>query len=238
MLFPFLFLTLSLAGGILLSALGSLSLATGITGMVLSLVCAWIFLMAFRKTKLAFALTLLACVFLGVSLHTFRASAYDNNPLRNLKVTGYIDFQGRLYKSPSRSIDKDYLYLRVEKIFADNQEIKIKGNLRVTVFHSEEIPSSLEVHACDRIKVSAKLSPSHGYRNFRSSMPIQYLKTQNIHNRAFTKSPLLVEKIQRGNQTSPLRILSLLRRRLQRGIEYHFSDLRHSRLSPRGAPRR
>ena len=54
MLFPFFFLALSLAGGILMSALSSASLALGIPSMVVCLLCAWIFLLTFRKTKMAY----------------------------------------------------------------------------------------------------------------------------------------------------------------------------------------
>jgi competence protein ComEC len=235
MLFPCLFLTSSLAGGILFAAQSSLSLVVEAASMVVSLLFAWIFLSTLRKIKLAFAFTLLACFFLGASLYTHQASTYQNNPLKNLISEGYIDFQGRLYKSPSRGPDSDYLFLRVEKIFLDNQESTMQGNLRVTVFHSQEMPSTLELHTNDRIKVSAKLSPSHGYRNFSSSTLAQYLEVHRIHNRAFTKSPMLVEKLQSGKRTSLPRILSLLRRKLQRRIEYHFPGPRTSRLSPQGA---
>ena len=235
MIFPFLFLTLSLAGGILLSALASPSLAVGIASMVICLFCAWIFLSALRKTRVAFAFILLTAFFLGSSLYTYRNNSFDNNPLKKLRAKDYIDFQGRLYKSPSRGHERDYLYLKVEKIISNNQEIKIRGNLRISVLHSQEMAYQLDLHTHDRIKVSAKLSPSQGYRNFSPSALDQYLKSQNIHNRAFTKNPLLVEKLQNGKKASFPRIISILRRKLQRGIEHHFSDPRNSRLSSQGA---
>ena len=63
----------------------------------------------------------------------------------------------------------------------------------------------------------------------------QYLKSQNIHNRAFTKSPMLIKKLESGKKPSLPRIMSILRRKLQRGIEHHFSDPRDSSLSSQGA---
>jgi len=235
MLFPFLFLTLSLAGGILLSSLASPSLAMGIASMLVCLFCAWVFLSVFRKTRVAFAFILLAAFFLGSSLYTYQNNTFENNPLKKLTVEDYIDFQGRLYKSIAKGHERDYLFLKVEKIISGNKEIKIHGNLRISVPPSQEMPSSLNLHAHDRIKVSAKLSPSQGYRNFSPSALDQYLKSQKIHNRAFTKSPMLVEKLQSGRKASLPRIISTLRRKLQRGIEHYFSNPRNSRLSSQGA---
>jgi competence protein ComEC len=235
MLFPVLFLTLSLAAGILLSAMVSPSLVVGIVSMVVCLSCAWMFLSVLRKTKWAFVFTLLATFFLGTSLHTYQSDSFDNNPLKKLNAQDYIDFQGTLYKSPSRGQERDYLFLRVEKIIDNNREINIHGNLRVSVLQTEDMPSPLDLNTHDRIKVSAKLTPSQGYRNFSPSTLDLYLKSQNIHNRAFTKSPMLVEKLESGNKASIPRIISALRQRLQDRIEHHFSDLPNSRLSSQGA---
>ncbi|UCE39968.1 MAG: DNA internalization-related competence protein ComEC/Rec2 [Candidatus Aminicenantes bacterium] len=203
--------------------------------MSVCLICAWIFFSALRKTGLAFAFTLLTVFFLGSCLHTYQNNSFENNPLKNLTAKDYIDFQGRLYKSPTRGHERDYLFLKVEKISYDNREVKTHGNLRISVLHTQEMVSSSDLNTHDRIKVSAKLSPSQGYRNFKPSTMAQYLKSQNIHNRAFTKSPMLVEKLRSGKKASLPRIISILRRKLQRGIEHHFYDPRNSRLSSQGA---
>lgn len=235
MLFPFLFLTLSLAGGILLSALVSPSLTTGIVSMVFCLLCAWIFFSIFRKTNVAFAFILLATLFLGSSLHTFQDDTFANNSLKTLETEGYIDFQGRLLKSFSRGHLRDYLFLRVEKTVAHNQEKKLQGNLRISVPHTQEMSTPLDLRTHDKIKVSAKLSPSKGYRNFSPSSLDQYLKNQNIHNRAFTKSPMLIEILQRGKKASLPRVISVIRRKLQHRIEHHFSAPQGPSLSAQGA---
>ena len=235
MLFPFLFLTLSLAGGILFSVLFSPSLGVGTSFMILSLIFAWVFLTALKKTKLALSFVLLAAFFLGSGLHTYRIESYEKNPLKNLKSNGYVDFQGRLYKSPSRGHERDYFFMKVEKILTGDREIGIQGNLRVTVPRSQETALEIDLHTQDWIKVSAKLSPSEGFRNFGPSTLAHYLKTRNIHSRVFTKSPLLVEKLQSGRRTSLPGIISRIRRWTQGRIERHFSDPRKSRLTPQGA---
>jgi len=235
MLFPFFFLTISLAGGILLSSFTSLSMVIGVVSMVVCLLCAWIFLSALRKTRMAFALTLFAAFFLGWSLHAYQNISFENNLLRKLTAEDYIDFQGKLYKSLARGQERDYLFLKVEKIHAGNQEIQTRGNLRISVPHSQDMPSQIQLHTHDKIEVSAKLSIYREYRNFGSSAVDQYLKGQNLHNRAFTKSPLLIKKLENGKKTSFPRLMSIIRRKLQLGIEQHFSDHRDSKLSSQGA---
>ena len=235
MLFPFIYLTLSLAGGILLSFMLSPSLAVGIAAMIVSLLGSWTFFSTFRKTKVALIILLLATFFLGMNMHTYQSNTFENNPLMTLITEDYVDFQGRLYKSISRGQERDYLFMKVEKIISHNQGKKMKGNLRISVPHSQVMPSRLELHTHDKIEVSTKLSLSHGYRNFGSSALDKYLKGQNIHNRAFTKSPMLIKKLESGKNISFPRTMSIIRRKLQRGIERHFSDPQGSGLSLQGA---
>jgi competence protein ComEC len=151
-----------------------------------------------------------------------------------MKYSDYADFYGTIYKSPSRGHDKDYLFLKVEKVSYQNKEEKIKGNLRITVPHSSEFPSKLNIFIHDKIKVSARLLPQKGFRNFKNPSLEMYLKTQNIHHRASTKSPLLVEKIEDGKKYSPLHLLSRIRQKLQQKIENHFSSSENNSLSPQG----
>lgn len=235
MFFPFLYPTLSLAAGILLSSLAAPPLAAGILPMIFCLACAWIFFLALEKTAIAFAFILLAFFFLGSSMHTYQNDSFETNSLKNLKSDEYIDFQGRLYKSISRGRESDFLFLRVEKVAIHSEQKKMRGNLRISVPHTQEMSSDLELCLGDEIRVSAKLSPSQGYRNFGPPALEMYLKNQNIHNRAFTKSPMLIEKLRGGNRFSLLRIISIIRGSLQRKIEHHFSDPQLASLSSQGA---
>jgi len=203
--FPFLFLALSLASGILFSSLLSFSLLTWILSLVASLSCAWLFFLL-RKERQAFLFILLSTFLLGASLYSLSSSNFEENSLRKLKLSNYADFYGTLYKSPSRGSDRDFLFIKVKKVFYENKQEKIKGNLRITVPHSSESFSPLELFVHDKIKVSARLLSSTGYRNFKASSLKAYLKSQNIHNRAFTKSSLLVERLESGKKYSPLHL--------------------------------
>ncbi len=235
MRFPFLFLTVSLILGILLSSLLPLPLFSWILSLVASLTCGWL-CYSIQKIKWAFIFILLSTFLLGASLFTFTHINYENNSLRKLEFTSYADFTGKLYKSPSHGQDRDVLFIRVEKASYQNTEHNMRGNLRVSVPHSSEfaLPSDLFVH--DRIKVSARLLPLHGFRNFKSYSLTAYLQSQNIHHRASTKTPLLVEKLESGKNYSPLRLVSILRQKLLEKIEAHFPASGAERsLSPQGA---
>jgi competence protein ComEC len=231
--FPFLFLALSLASGILLSSLLSFSLLTWILSLVASLVFAWLFFLL-RKERQAFLIILVSTFLLGASLYSFFDKNFDENSLRRLRLSNYADFYGTLYKSPSRGPDKDILFIKVKKVFYENRQEKIRGNLRITVPHSPESSSPLRLFVHDKIKVSGSLLSSKGYRNFKAPTLDAYLKTQNIHNRAFSKSVLLVERLESGKKYSPLHLVSVLRQSLQNKIEDYFSS-ETSVLSPQGA---
>ncbi len=235
MRFPFLFLALSLALGILLSSLLALSLLSWILSLLASLVCGWLFL-SIHKNTLAFVFILLATVLLGGSLHTLSNKNFEGNSLRKLNLTSYADFTGRLYKSPSLGLERDFLHIKVEKVSYQGKEHRIRGNLRITIPHSSEFPSPHNLSVNDRVKISARLLPHQSFRNFKAFSMTAYLKSQNIHNRATSKSPLLVERLESGKNYSPLRLLSILRQKLQHKIQDQFpsADDEHS-LSPQGA---
>ncbi|NIM90377.1 MAG: DNA internalization-related competence protein ComEC/Rec2 [Candidatus Aminicenantes bacterium] len=219
--FPFLFLVVSLAVGILLSFLFSFSLQLSLLFLIVALVSAWFFFLG-RKSKLSFLLILVSALFLGSALHTLHQNNYEKNSLRSLDYSEYADFYGRLYKSVSRGQHRDFLYLKVNKVVYQNQEKRIRGNLRVTIPRSSEFPRPLELFNQDKVKVSARLLSDKGYQNFKGFSLKNYLQRQKIHRRAFSKSPLLVRKIE-GKSYSPLRLISILRRKLQEKIEHYFS---------------
>ncbi|UCC41194.1 MAG: DNA internalization-related competence protein ComEC/Rec2, partial [Candidatus Aminicenantes bacterium] len=188
-----------------------------------------------RKENLSLLFILLTTFLLGSSLFAYQNKRFEQNSLHNMKHTDYADYYGTIYKSPSRGHDRDYLFLKVEKVAYQNKEEKIRGNLRVTIPHSSEFPSKLNVFIHDKVKVSAHLLSYKGFRNFKDSSLDMYLKTQHIHNRASTKSPLLAEKIEDGKKYLPLRLISNIRQKLQQRIEEHFSSPKDDSLSPQGA---
>lgn len=235
MAFPFLFLALSFASGILYSHLAPLPLAPAGVGLAAVLVLAWI--AYFLKRNLAcFALVLTATMFLGAGVFTLFDGQFEKNALHRLAETSYADFTGVLYRSPSPGLDRDYLYLRVEKIFYQNREEPVSGNLRISVPHSTEFPARLDFVSGDRVKVSAQIVPPQEFRNFKEPFSRMYNKTQLLHNQAATKSPLLIQKIASGDPASLLRMISVLRQNCQREIETDFAAGQDPRqLTPEGA---
>jgi competence protein ComEC len=235
MLFPFLPLTICLAAGILLSAYLPAPLAVWTFLTVIFFICSWIFFSTLKRHKVCLVLIFMTSLFLGASLYTAQSLSYQKNPLRRLESANYIDFYGRLYKSVSRGTDSDYLFLRVDKVVVQRKEEMIRGNLRISVPHSKESSSLHQLHSQDEIKISAKLSPSQGFRNFHPAVLDRYLKSQDLHHRAYTKSPLLIERLKTGKNLSPLRTISVIRRKLQRHIERSFSGTEGHYLSSKGS---
>jgi len=232
MAFPFLFLTLALIFGILLGSLYSLPLTWLILIILLLLSAAWIFFLYQKKLKPVFFLLLTATCLLGTAIYTQNNSNYNNNPLKNFPAADYVDLEGTIYKSSSLGLEQDYIYLKVQNIRHRDHLTRVTGNLRIAVRSSQPLPELL-VH--DKVKVSARLITPREYNNFQSSYYADYLKNNQIHRLAFTKSPLLIEKLSSGQKISIRRIFSHLRRKLQIKIEIMFPAADPTRLSPQGA---
>ncbi len=230
---PFLYLAISFVAGILFSHFLLSSLWAFVLILAICLAGSWI-LFFFNRTRLSFFCLLISVFLLGANLLTYQNKNFSENALHRLKHEGYIDFFGTIYKSPSIGKDRDYLYLKVKKVIYKNREENIDGNLRVTVYRSSPHSSLSNFFIGDQIIVSARLLSSKGFQNFDHRSRDTYFKSLNIHNRASTKSALLVKKIKPGKRYSPLRWVSIIRRGLQRKIKQHFTSSRSS-ISPQGA---
>lgn len=233
MAFPFFFLSLALTVGIVFSHFLFSSLFVGVSALASTLALSWLFYFL-NRMKHAFCLLLISTFFLGVSLYSLHDRRFEENSLHLFKSREYADFCGTLYKSPSLGKDRDYLYLRVEKIFSRNREEKINGNLRVTVYRTDSSSRLSHLFVGDKLMVSARIISSKGFLNFNHFSRDFYFKTLNIHARASTKSPLLVKKQKSGRAYSLLHGISIIRRKLQKKIEQHFSYSDGS-LSSQGA---
>ena len=117
--FPFLFLALSFAVGIWLSDLAPFPLAPGSVGLAAVARPRLDPLSPSKRTGAAFGLVLVATMFLGRGVFTAFDGRFERNALHRLAETSYADFTGVLYRSPSPGLDRDYLYLRVEKVSAE-----------------------------------------------------------------------------------------------------------------------
>ncbi|MBM3285151.1 MAG: DUF4131 domain-containing protein, partial [Candidatus Aminicenantes bacterium] len=144
MRFPFLFLAIALAAGILFASLIALPAFLAFSFLAVSLLSAWLAYWR-RRHRLSFGLILVAAFFLGLALYGQHNRDYEENALRRFGLAAYADFTGRLYKSPSFGQGTTYLFLRVEKIRFQNREENIEGNLRVSVLHPDRYPSPLQL---------------------------------------------------------------------------------------------
>ena len=235
MAYPFLFLALLLAAGILFSSLVLLPLPLLLFLLVLTLTIAWLSFIL-RKNKFAFFLILLTTFLFGSSLYRLTDRNYENNGLHQLHASGYVDFYGTLYKSPSPGKDSDTLYLYVEKIIHQKKEQTIQGRLQVTVARPSQPSNPLNLLVRDKIKVSAQISSSRGFQNFNPALLERLQKNRRIHNRAYSKSQLLIKKISSGSTLSPIRLIAKFKHILLKNIEKFFPDDDNPlTVSPQGA---
>ncbi|MCJ7579898.1 MAG: ComEC family competence protein, partial [Candidatus Aminicenantes bacterium] len=189
--------------------------------LLVSLTSAWLFFI-FRMNKAAFILILLTTFFFGSSLFRITERNYEESSLHQLQASGYVDFYGTLFKSVSPGKDSDTLYINVEKIFHQNKESLIHGRLQVSVDRPSQPSNPLHLQVRDKIKVSAQISSSRGYQNFIPAQLERLQKSRKIHNRAYSKSILLIQKISSGSDFSPIRQIAKFKQILMRKIEKFF----------------
>lgn len=219
---PFLLITSALTGGMLFASLTSLPALLLITGAVLSLLCAWLSYSILRKNKLPLLFIFITVFFCGAFLLHSAEKKYEANPLFKFESSSYVDFYGRLFKSPVKGKDLVYLYLRIENIHTHSGDIHAQGNLLIRVPQNHQSLNSLTVN--DLLKVSAKTSELESFHNFGIRSSANYYKSLNIHLKAFSKSPLLIEKIRPGKNFSILRFIADFRSKLQTKIESYFKE--------------
>jgi len=235
MVHPFLFPVCSLAAGVWLAPRLGLPAgrALGLAGGILA--AGWLAFFLTKAKRIVVFCILLAALFIGVAAYSIADKAYESNSAHRLRAESYSEFTGRLYRSPSRGTDRDYLYIRMEKATVDGREELHAGNLRVTLPHSEEFPRTTRLLTGDKVRVAARITFPAEYRNFGPALAEGYLRSQRLHNLAFCKSALLVEKLGSPGSMSPARIASRLRQALQDKIEAYFSGGAAGSLSQPGA---
>lgn len=184
------------------------------------------------RLETAFGLLSAAAFFLGAAAFSIRAASYDSNPLHGLKPGGYADFIGRLNKSPSRGIDRDQYYLRVEELETPKGRDDCPGNLRLTVPHSSTFPRGRRWLNGDKVRVTARIIAPAEYQNFGPPRAADALKCRDLHNLAFSKSILFLQGPRPRRRLSIVRAASALRQSLQDKVEDYFGDPRGGLTQP------
>lgn len=172
--------------------------------------------------KATTAYLLAACFFLGAASLALHERGFASNPLQSLPAGDYHDFSGTLFRSPSRGIDRDYLFLRVDRLEAAGPPLGRAGNLRVAVPHTSVFPARGRLLSGDALRLTARITPPIEFRNFGPAVGPPYLRSQGLHNLAFAKSALFVEALPGRRGFSMRRAASALRQSFQDGIERHF----------------
>ncbi|MGB9893672.1 MAG: DUF4131 domain-containing protein, partial [Candidatus Saccharicenans sp.] len=118
-----------------------------------------------KRDRLALVLILTTFFLAGFCLYSFLRAEYYRNPLRQLPAEDYLDFKGKLIRSPERRPDRDLLVIKVKEVEIAGEKRKIEGNLRLSVPHSTT-GQTLELLAGDQIEFSATLTSEESFRNF------------------------------------------------------------------------
>jgi competence protein ComEC len=232
--YPLLFLALALAAGILAATSAVLPAAAALPGLAAFLLGAWV-LYFLKKERAAFAFLLAATALFGAGVAVVRDRAYESNALHVLKLDEYADFRGTLARSPSRELDRDIYILKVSHVRSAGAEREVRGNLRLTVPRTADSPPRPDLFVGDEVAVSARIYASREFDNFNAPFYARFLKGRNIHNRAFAKSTLLLERTGRAPTASVFRAASVLRRKLQRRLELSFPGPPPAGISSEGA---
>jgi len=234
MAFPFLLVAAAFGGGICFSFFVHFSLLIYIPALISTL---FISLYLFVKKKQNAALVvILISFFLGGAAHLAdRNRRWDEHSLQNFQTDGYVDLSGVLYKSPSRGLESDRIFLRADKLWMREREIPVRARVMISVHHSPSLLRVRKLLTGDRVRVSAQIRNEPGFRNFKTASSGLLLKIQKIHAKAYVKSPLLILKTGSGSRLSPLRWISRFRRALLDRLQTIFPGPGPFSISKKGA---
>jgi len=231
---PLLFPVCSFVAGLILAGLLKLNFSSGLLLLLLAgWLAAWLAYFL-KKNRPAYWLLIIAFLISGVTLRALASKFYLDNPLKDFQPGSYLNFKGLVLKSPERGLDRDRLLIAASEIESSGEIRKIKVKLQLTVPHSPTSSEPLELQAGDLLEFSASLNEDSSFKNFFPDFMPRYLRSQKIQERAYTKSPLLLKKLNPTNQTFS-GFFSRLRRKLQKEIEADYPGQTKFDLSREGA---
>jgi competence protein ComEC len=194
----------------------------------------WLFF-ARRADRAALAFLLAAVAAAGAARLALQDRRYERNPLHAWKASDYVDISGRLFRSPGRDLDRDILFVDVQRLGAGGRERPVRGRLRLSVPFARGTRPRLDLLAGDTVRFSARLISGGAFRNFGAFSYERYLEASNIHRRASTKSALLVERTGTAPRGSVRTRISRVRRAIQAELERRFPAPDGKDISPGGA---
>jgi len=234
MAYPLLFPAISFISGLILAGALELHYQAGLLSFLLACWLVTWLVYFLKKNWLAFGFLILTFFISGLVLEAFSNKVYADHSLKDLPTETYLNFQGKVLRSPERGTDRDRLLIAVSQVEMGGHLKKIKARLQLTVPHSTTSDEPLEPQAGDEVEFSASLNELSSFSNFFPDFMPDYLQSQKIQARAYTKSPLLLKKLNRRNHTLS-GFFSGLRRRLQKEIEVDYPGEKKFNLSREGA---
>ncbi len=231
---PFLFPACAWAGGVWLARAAGLDPGAWLVMGGACLAAAWLSFIGSRS-RVVTAYILAASFFLGGAFMARREGEYQSNPLRALEPGTFEVFSGRLVRSPSRGLEQDQYFLRVEGLEREGGLEPCPGMLRISMPRSTTFPRKSRLLAGDLIRISARISVPVEYRNFGPPQAVRYLQSQGLHNLAFSKSSLFLDPPAPRRGPSLAREASRLRQSLQDRLERYFPAAEEGGLSRPGA---
>jgi competence protein ComEC len=234
MAFPLLFPACAWVAGTWVSSAVGVSAGSWLEMALACLAAAWVsFFLSTPKAALVYLLA--AAFFMGAAAPAIAGARYGSNPVRRLVPGGYVDFTGRLSRSPARGPDRDYLFLRLESLETGGRKRTLSGNLEVSVALGTAGPGRIRLLRGDRVRVGARITAPSAYNNFGARPASESQRNRNVHNLAFSKSSRLVQRLGPPGGFSLGRLLSRVRRSFQDRIEEYFSRPGGGALTPAGA---
>ncbi len=234
MAYPLLLPAISFIAGLVLAGVLELHFYVSLLSLLLTFWLATWLVYFLKKDWLAFAFLILTFFLSGLVLEAFSSKVYDDHSLQDFPTGTYLNFQGKVLRSPERGADRDRLLIAASQVEIGGGVKKIKARLQLAIPHSTTSDEPLELQAGDELEFSASLNELSSFSNFFPDFMPRYLQSQKIQARAYTKSPLLLKKLNAHNYTFS-GFFSGLRRRLQKAIEADYPGEKKFGLSREGA---
>lgn len=202
---------------------------------------AWFFFFLALK-KLSLILLFLTSLTLGGGLFICHQIDFESSALLHLSEDDYLDFTGRMLQTPTKSSQLMYLLVQIKSLTRHNKKIKVQGRLKLSLPRSPEARRLESLLPGDEVNFGARLLPLQNFVNFQPQNHRFLLQLQGIHRRAFTKSSLLIRKVNQGERKHIFhlkrdlkRVASSLRVQARKFIEEKFFDPNQNLLRPEGA---
>lgn len=199
--FPFLWMAISFACGIIASKFISLDwkiwLFLTILGAILSFIN---FKISSKNRLILFAFLALGGFYSQIEQNNISPNRikriYDENRINSFEP---VEIEGVLLGKPEISVDGFSLILKSEKLFFKGEEMSVSGKVKLfaATYDSENTAEyeNLDLQYGSKIRVACRLQREESFLNPGVFSRIELLDQQGIDATGAIKSPLLVEKI-------------------------------------------